>query len=1249
MIRRLYIEKKKGFDVEAEQMLKELISVFGIDPNSQLRLFERYDIEGLDDADFQNARDNIFTLPDVDNVFTDFLPVTESWQHFSYIPLNYKTEASETFSKACIKLLVGDGNINVASARVVALNGKNNSLDLERIKNHFANNIYSEIVSERKPITLERKDSKVEELEPLKFIELNDLEVFDLHRRMKFTMSSESLSYCRDYFKKCERNPYLVELKLIDEYWSDHCRHNTFNTSIRSIDVADAELNAPIKMALDEYYSARREIYGDRDYPITLMDIATIGLKLLRRRGTVPDFDESAEPNACSIQVPVEVNGMVEQWLVQFKNETSNLPTETAPFNGAAAAIGGAVRDPLSGRSYVYQAMRVSGSGDPTAPVSQTIKGKIPQRFISKGAADGFSSYSNTAGIATGLTSELYHEGYVAKRLETSVVVGASPKANVNRAKPNDGDVVVLVGGKTSGDGCGHATDSSKVQTKRSVDEKNVTVQNGDPTIERRLQRLIRNPNVSSMIKRGNDIGAGGLCIAVAEMCDGVIIDLDKVPLKYNDLDSVQIAISESNEQLVFVIEKDNFPKFEKYALEENLEVNTIVVVCDEPVLKVYRFGKCIANIHHAFLERGGVAKQESVYIGGVSKNTDYRNELPECLAGLEIPEAFIKNLSRLEVASQKGLSQIFDSSVGASTVLMPYGGKYQMTPEEAMIAKLPVLKGETDDVTVMSYGFTPKVTEESPFHGSAFAVMESLSKIAAVGANLTHVRLTFQEYFEHLNSVPARWGRPTAALLGAFAAQVGMGVAAVGGKDSMSGSYEDIDVPPTLISFALSMSKASNTISASFKKSESTILLIPMPVIPKTRMPDFDKARVMYRQFHFLSQNGKVLAASVVKEGGIAAAVAKMSFGNRIGVDFEPLDMQTLFSPITASIIVETENPSAFAGMNTVIIGKTTPREVFRFGLNEIEMDDALNAYTSKLESIYPTVAEKGAQLVDVPFYNERSKVAPLVGTASPQVVIPVFSFTSGEFDCARAFERAGGTAKIVVMRDRTADDIAESAQALADAISQSQIITLPGGVAGCDEPNGAGKYIAQSLRNPKIAEAIMELLHNRKGLILGLGEGFHALLRLGLITRGDILSHDENEATLTMNTAGTHISQMAYTRVTSVNSPWLSGCEVGDIHTVAVSHKYGRFMASANILNRMVRQGQIATQYVDINGKVASDMPFNPNGSLLAIEGLSSADGRIFGKMGHSERRGKDCYVNIPGNKDQKIFESGIKYFSI
>ena len=732
-------------------------------------------------------------------------------------------------------------------------------------------------------------------------------------------------------------------------------------------------------------------------------------------------------------------------------------------------------------------------------------------------------------------------------------------------------------------------------------------------------------------------------------MCDGVIIDLDKVPLKYNDLDSVQIAISESNEQLVFVIEKDNFPKFEKYALEENLEVNAIAVVCDEPVLKVFRFGKCIANIHHAFLERGGVAKQESVYIGGVSKNTDYRNELPECLAGLEIPEAFIKNLSRLEVASQKGLSQIFDSSVGASTVLMPYGGKYQMTPEEAMIAKLPVLKGETDDVTVMSYGFTPKVTEESPFHGSAFAVMESLSKIAAVGANPTHVRLTFQEYFEHLNSVPARWGKPTAALLGAFAAQVGMGVAAVGGKDSMSGSYEDIDVPPTLISFALSMSKASNTISASFKKSESTILLIPMPVIPKTRMPDFDKARVMYRQFHFLSQNGKVLAASVVKEGGIAAAVAKMSFGNRIGVDFEPLDMQTLFSPITASIIVETENPSAFAGMNTVIIGKTTPREVFRFGLNEIEMDDALNAYTSKLESIYPTVAEKGAQLVDVPFYNERSKVAPLVGTASPQVVIPVFAGTSGEFDCARAFERAGGTVKIVVMRDRTADDIAESAQALADAISQSQIITLPGGVAGCDEPNGAGKYIAQSLRNPKIAEAIMELLHNRKGLILGLGEGFHALLRLGLITRGDILSHDENEATLTMNTVGTHISQMAYTRVTSVNSPWLSGCEVGDIHTVAVSHKYGRFMASANILNRMVRQGQIATQYVDTNGEVASDMPFNPNGSLLAIEGLSSADGRIFGKMGHSERRGKDCYVNIPGNKDQKIFESGIKYFSI
>ena len=1249
LVRRLYVEKKKGFDVEARGLLSDLIFSLGIDENAELRLFNRYDIDGLSEDDFQRAKVTVFSEPNVDNTFTDFLPLTAQWHHFAteYLPGQYDQRADS--AAQCVQLQNGKERPKIVTAKIIALKGNISASEMNKIKNYIINPVESREASDRRPLNLDIKADEPADIEQIKFIDLSDIEVFDLHKRMGFAMTTDDLRFCRDYFRKCERDPFLTELKVIDTYWSDHCRHTTFSTVLKSIEIADTELNAPIKMALDEYYAARQELYADRDKPVTLMDIATIGMKILKKRGLLPDLDESEEINACSIQVPVEIGGVVEQWLVQFKNETHNHPTEIEPFGGAATCLGGAIRDPLSGRAYVYQAMRVTGSGDPTVPFSQTLKGKLPQRKITTGAAHGYSSYGNQIGLATGQVSELYHEGYVAKRLEIGAVVGASPKSNVVRATPEDGDVIVLLGGRTGRDGCGGATGSSKAHDTHSIETCGAEVQKGNPPTERKLQRLFRDPAVSTLIKRCNDFGAGGVCVAIGELADGLIIDLDKVPKKYDGLDGTELAISESQERMAVVLDKNDVEKFIKAAEIENLEATPVAVVTEEPVLKMFWRGKCIVNLHRSFLDTNGVTGQAAVYISGVSKNTDYRNTVPDCLADDDIPTAFVKNLSRLEVASQKGLSERFDSSIGASSVLMPFGGKYQMTPEEAMIAKIPVLKGDTDDVTVMSYGYTPKVTEESPFHGSAFAVMESLSKIAAVGANPMNVRLTFQEYFERLNYVPARWGKPAAALLGAFAAQIGMGVAAIGGKDSMSGSFDDLDVPPTLVSFALAMSKASNTISASLKRAGTTILLIPMPVINKTRMPDFDRARVMYRQFHFLSQEGKVLSASVVKEGGIAAAVAKMSFGNRIGVDFELLDKQTLFSPITASIIVETENPSAFAGMDTVVIGKTTDREVFRFKNDEIEIAHALEAYESKLEGVFPTRSNVKAPMADVPLYDKKFSGAPKIGTAKPRVFIPVFPGTNCEYDTARAFERAGAESDILVVRNLTPSDIEETIEEMEKHIRRSQIVMLPGGFSGGDEPDGSGKFIATTFRNPKIKDAVMELLYSRDGLMLGICNGFQALIKLGLVPYGEIRDQRENDPTLTFNTIGRHISQMVYTRVTSVKSPWLAQCEVGDVHTVAVSHGEGRFVADQKTLAVLSANGQIATQYVDINGAPAADMPFNPNGSMLAIEGITSPDGRVFGKMGHSERRNKDCYVNVPGNKDQKIFESGVAYFNV
>lgn len=1250
MVRRLFVEKKKGFDIEAQQLLSDLIYSLNIDKNAEIRLFNRYDVEGLGDDDFERAKVTIFSEPNVDNVFSEYLPLTADWQYFAteYLPGQYDQRADS--AAQCIQLQTGGERPKVATAQVIALRGKISAGDLMKVRAYVVNPVESRVASNTKPSSLDLHAEPPADIKKIEnFIKMNDMEVYNLHKRMGFAMTTEDLCFCRDYFKKCGRDPFITELKVIDTYWSDHCRHTTFSTILKNIEVADTELNAPIKMTLDEYYTARKEVYGEKDKPVTLMDMATMGMRILKKRGLLPDLDESDEINACSIQVPIEVNGVVEQWLIQFKNETHNHPTEIEPFGGAATCLGGAIRDPLSGRAYVYQAMRVTGSGDPTVPFSETLKGKLPQKKITTGAAAGYSSYGNQIGLATGQVTELYHPGYIAKRMEIGAVVGAAPKANVVRLTPADGDVIVLLGGRTGRDGCGGATGSSKAHDSKSIETCGAEVQKGNPPTERKIQRLFRNPEVSTMIKRCNDFGAGGVCVAIGELADGLIIDLDKVPKKYEGLDGTELAISESQERMAVVLDRNNVEKFIALSAEENLEATPVAVVTEDPVLKMHWRGKEIVNLHRSFLNTNGVTGTANVFIDPVPKGSDYRNTVPECLANLDLQEAFVKNLARLEVASQKGLSERFDASIGASTVLMPFGGKYQMTPEEAMIAKVPVLKGDTDTVTVMSFGYTPAVTEESPFHGSAFAVMESLSKIAAVGANPLTVHLTFQEYFERLNYVPSRWGKPAAALLGAFAAQIGMGVASIGGKDSMSGSFNELDVPPTLVSFALAMSKANHTISAAFKKTGSTVLLIPMPVITKTRMPDFDKARVTYRQFHFLSQDGKVLAASVVKEGGIAAAVAKMSFGNGIGVEFEKLDQQTLFAPMTASIVVETENPSAFAGMDTVIIGKTIEEPVFRIDGQEIEMSRALAAYTSKLEKVFPTDSGKIAKVRSFPLYTRRSMEPPAIKTAKPRVFIPVFPGTNCEYDSARAFERAGAIADILVVKNLSTADIEQTIEQMVKKISEAQIIMLPGGFSGGDEPDGSGKFIATTFRNPRIKEAVTDLLDRRDGLMLGICNGFQALIKLGLVPYGEIRDQQDTDPTLTFNTIGRHVSQMVYTRVASVKSPWLSLCEAGDIHTVAVSHGEGRFVANDATLAALIKNGQIATQYVDLSGQPTGKMPYNPNGSVFAVEGITSPDGRVFGKMGHSERRNKDCYCNVPGNKDQKIFEAGVKYYSL
>ena len=1245
---RVFAEKKKGNDIEAVHMLNDLKNNVGITGLEEVRIINRYDAEGLSEESFKAAVKGVFSEANLDDVYYEEITFSPEWRVFAteFLPGQYDQRADS--AAQCIQLLTVGERPTVTSAKVIAVKGDITDAEFDKIKAYVINPVESRLASMDKPETLDIKSDVPADIVRINgFINMTDEEIAKYHASMGFAMSIADLCWVRDYFKNDEnRDPSLTELKVIDTYWSDHCRHTTFATQLDEIKIDEGKYSKAIEEALEQYFELRKEVYGDRkDKIVCLMDMACLGTKVLKKRGIVTNLDESEEINACSINVDVEIDGKKEPWLVQFKNETHNHPTEIEPFGGAATCLGGAIRDPLSGRAYVYQAMRVTGAGDPTTPFEKTLDAKLPQAKITTGAAQGYSSYGNQIGLATGQVTELYDEGYVAKRMEIGAVIGASPKENVIREVPQNEDVIILLGGRTGRDGCGGATGSSKAHDSSSIETCGAEVQKGNPPTERKIQRLFRNSEVSKMIKRCNDFGAGGVCVAIGELADGLQIDLDAVPKKYEGLDGTELAISESQERMAVVVDKADAEKFIALSNEENLEATIVAKVTDNNRLEMTWRGNKIVDLSRDFLNTNGVVQHANAEIAGID-NVSYRDEVPTELQNMSNAEALKANLSRLEVASQKGLVERFDASIGASTVLMPYAGKYQLTPEEAMVAKIPLLEGETDTATVMSYGFVPKISRWSPFHSAAFAVTESLAKLAAVGCNPKDARLTFQEYFEKLGNEPKRWGKPTAALLGALSAQIGYNTPSIGGKDSMSGSFNDLDVPPTLVSFAVGISKASETASAQFKQNGSTVKLVKLPVDEATGLPKYKEALDLMIAVADGIKNGTVLSASVVREGGSASAVCRMAFGNKTGFTFaQNLDSKDLFAPLQGSFVLELADENAFDG---VVLGTTNDNSVFIIDGTVYTCDDLIEVWAGKLEKVFPTDSGKQAKMYeDVPLYTERSIFVAKNKIAKPRVFIPAFPGTNCEVDSARAFEKAGADVSVLVVNNLSSSAINETIDKMAEEIEKSQIIMLPGGFSGGDEPEGSGKFIATTFRNPKISEAVQRLLNCRDGLMLGICNGFQALIKLGLVPYGEIKTINEDDPTLTFNTIGRHISSMAYTRVTSVKSPWLSSVNAGDMFAVPISHGEGRFVANEDVMKKLIENGQVATQYVNLDGEVVADMPFNPNGSVCAVEGITSPDGRVLGKMGHCERKGDNLYKNVPFEKDMLLFESGVKYF--
>ena len=1243
-VRRIYVEKKPGFDVAAKEVLEDLRENLSMAGLTNVRLINRYDVSGISDEEYEKARGLIFSEPPVDNAYDETIDIPAEDKVFAveFLPGQFDQRADS--AEECISILTQKERPRVRSAKVYVLSGEVSEEEIGRVKTYLINPVEAREASLEKPQSLELETTTPDDVAVVDgFINMDRGQLEKFLGEMGFAMDMDDLEFCRGYFRDDEkRDPTITELRMIDTYWSDHCRHTTFSTRINNVKINDGKYADIIKASYEEYKRAKAELYApDRD--MCLMNMATIIVKQLKKKGLLKEIDESEEINACSIVVNVDIDGVEEPWLIMFKNETHNHPTEIEPFGGAATCLGGAIRDPLSGRSYVYQAMRVTGAGDPRATITETLPGKLMQRKITRGASSGYSSYGNQIGLATGQVQEIYHPGYIAKRMEIGAVIGAAPKKNVIRETPAPGDVVILLGGRTGRDGIGGATGSSKAHDEKSVMTCGSEVQKGNPPVERKIQRLFRDEKVTTLIKRCNDFGAGGVSVAIGELADGLTIDLDKVPKKYEGLDGTELAISESQERMAVVVRNEDADRFIKYANDENLEATKVAVVTAENRLIMKWRGKTVCDISRNFLNTNGAVK-----------NTDVEVELPEESKSFfkkeevsDIKAKWLETLSDLNVCSQKGLSEKFDSTIGAGSVLMPWGGKYQLTPTDGMAAKVPVQAGETDTATIMTFGYDPYLSSWSQYHGAVYAIVESVSKAVALGADYKDIYLTFQEYFERLGEDPARWGKPFAALLGAYRAQLELGIASIGGKDSMSGSFNDLDVPPTLTSFAVAPAKASAIVSQEFKRAGSSVVLLSVK-LDENDMPDFEALKKMYEMVHELEKSKKVLSASVVKGHGLAETISKMAFGNKLGFKFnDDITSDLLFYAPIGSIVLELENMSAVYGDMLTVLGTTQEAQSIECGDVSIPLSEALDAWQKPLEKVFPTKAGHFEAEPQTYTFDKRNITVASEKFAKPRIFIPVFPGTNCEYDTARAFEKAGGAADVFVIKNLTGSDVSYSMREMEKRIKNSQIVMIPGGFSGGDEPEGSGKFIATAFRNPLVKDAVMELLKNRDGLMLGICNGFQALIKLGLVPYGEIRDLEDDSPTLTFNTIGRHVSCMAYTRIASNKSPWFANVNTGDIHTIALSHGEGRFTASSEQIAQMAANGQIATQYVNLDGKATYDIAWNPNGSVEAIEGITSPDGRVLGKMGHSERIGKDIAKNVPGEKDQKLFEAGVKYF--
>ena len=1246
MVRRVFVEKKQAFAVKAKELEEEIRSYLGIQTVTGVRVLIRYDVENIGDETFERACQTVFSEPPVDVLYREEFETAPDASVFGveFLPGQFDQRADSAVQ--CVQFLNAAEKPVIRTATVYVIEGNVTAEELSAIKSFCINPVDSRETGMVKPetlVTVFEEPADVKIFDGFKDMTEADLEA--LYKSLNLAMTFKDFLHIQNYFKKEEhRDPSMTEIRVLDTYWSDHCRHTTFSTELKDVTFEDGYYRTPIEKTYEQYVADHKEIFKGRDDKfICLMDLALMAMRKLKKEGKLQDQEESDEINACSIVVPVEIDGEVEEWLVNFKNETHNHPTEIEPFGGAATCLGGAIRDPLSGRTYVYQAMRVTGAADPTVPVSETLKGKLPQKKLVRGAASGYSSYGNQIGLATGYVKEIYHPNYVAKRMEIGAVMGAAPRKDVIRETSDPGDIIILLGGRTGRDGCGGATGSSKVHTEASIETCGTEVQKGNAPTERKIQRLFRRPEVTRLIRKCNDFGAGGVSVAIGELADGLVVDLDKVPKKYEGLDGTELAISESQERMAVVVDPKDVDEFMKYASEENLEAVCVAEVTEDPRLVLKWRGKEIVNISRAFLDTNGAHQETSVAVDMPSEDERYfeRKEVGD------IREKWLAVLKDLNVCSQKGLVEMFDGSIGAGSVLMPYGGKYQLTETQAMVAKLPVLKGKTDTVTMMSYGFDPYLSSWSPYHGAVYAVLESVARIVATGGDYSKIRFTFQEYFRRMTEDPHRWSQPFAALLGAYSAQLGFGLPSIGGKDSMSGTFNDIDVPPTLVSFAVDIASYKHIITPEFKKAGNKIVLMKLGR-DEYDLPDYKEASDQYGKFFEDVKAGKIVSAYALDGNGIVPAVSKMAFGNKLGVKLEHnLDPRDAFAPGFGSIVAEV--PADKVGELSItytVIGEVTEKD-FSYGNVSISSDEALTAWKGTLEKVFPTVAVKDTTKIETPIYKADSIYVCRHKVARPKVFIPVFPGTNCEYDSTKAFERAGADVVTKVFKNLSGNDIRESVDAFEKAISDAQIIMFPGGFSAGDEPDGSAKFFATAFQNEKIKEAVMKLLNERDGLALGICNGFQALIKLGLVPGGEIVGQNPDAPTLTFNTINRHISKMVYTKVVSNKSPWLAEAELGGVYVNPASHGEGRFVAPKEWIDRLFANGQVATQYVDPEGNASMDEEWNVNGSYAAIEGITSPDGRVFGKMAHSERRDTAVAMNIYGEQDLKIFESGVKYF--